>query len=146
MRVTRGRTGKLPTPALRKGFVTEFEDDASPPPSPTRKSIPKVVQEPAPASDPEEEPEPVPEKKPDPVFEIFKTHKKLKEGLCIIRVLGKGRYELVSLKDIDQQHFSSEKIGAVIESNAARRNILALGEEDWEVAKFNCGQAVRSAG
>ena len=151
MRVTRGRTGKLPTPATRKGFVSDFdEEEGSPPPSPSRKASKK-------AENTQEEPvedkvvdvpevkEVVPEKKPGPVFETFKTNKKLEDGLCVVRALGGGRYEIVNLKNVDQEQFSSEEMGCVINNNDSRREVLDVGEREWEAAKFTLGQAVRSA-
>lgn len=151
MRVTRGRTGKLPTPATRKGFVSDFDEDGgSPPPSPSRKASKK-------AENTQEEPvedkfvdvpevkEVVPEKKPGPVFETFKTNKTLEDGLCVVRALGGGRYEIVNLKNVDQEHFSSEEMGSVINSNDSRREALDVDEKEWDTAKFTLGQAVRSA-
>ncbi|KAG4443272.1 hypothetical protein IFR05_001216 [Cadophora sp. M221] len=144
LRVTRGRTGKLPTPASRRGFVTEFEEeDGSSPPSPSRKSLLNAEKEPAEV--PEEVLEVVPAKKLGPVFAVFKSTKKLPDGLCIVRALGGGRYEFVNLKEVDQDQFSSEETGAAIKANGGRRSILAVDDKEWEAAKFNCGQAVRSA-
>ncbi|KAL5331765.1 hypothetical protein ACEPPN_001303 [Leptodophora sp. 'Broadleaf-Isolate-01'] len=143
MRVTRGRTGKLPIPASRRGFVTEFEEDGSPPPSPSRKSLPNAEKEPAQV--PEEVLEVVPAKKPGPVFVVFKSTKKLLDGLCIVRALGGGRYEFVNLTEVNQEQFSSEDTGAAIKADEGRRSILAVDDKEWEAAKFTCGQAVRSA-
>ena len=151
MRVTRGRTGKLPTPATRKGFVSDFdEEEGSPPPSPSRKGFKKaekaqeeVVEEKL--VDVPEVKEFVPEKKPGPVFETFKTNKKLDDGLCVVRALGGGRYEIVNLKNVDQEQFSSEEMGFVINNNDSRREVLDVDEKEWEAAKFTLGQAVRSA-
>ncbi|KAH7317698.1 hypothetical protein BKA65DRAFT_381132, partial [Rhexocercosporidium sp. MPI-PUGE-AT-0058] len=69
----------------------------------------------------------------------------LADGLCVVRALGGGRYEIVNLTDISQEQFSSEETGALIQADGGRRGILALDDKEWEAAKFNCGQAVRSA-
>ncbi|KAK0111447.1 hypothetical protein ONS95_001806 [Cadophora gregata] len=143
MRVTRGRTGKLPTPARRKEFVCDFnEEEDSPPPSPSRKRIKLAMEE---VIDTQGVQEVVPQKKPGPVFEVFKTNKKLEDGLCVVRALGGSRYEIVNLKSVDTQQFSSEETGAIIKGNESRHNILDIGEKEWEAVKFTLGQAVRSA-
>ncbi|KAH7386289.1 hypothetical protein BKA64DRAFT_711519 [Cadophora sp. MPI-SDFR-AT-0126] len=147
MRVTRGRTGKLPTPVARKGFVSEFneEEESSPPPSLSRKRVDKAEEAEEEVVNTQEVNDVVPEKKRGPVFETFKTNKKLVDGLCVVRALGGGRYEIVNLNNVDQQQFSSEEMGVFIENNESRRNILDVGEKEWEAAKFTLGQAVRSA-
>ncbi|XMA14841.1 hypothetical protein WAI453_007632 [Rhynchosporium graminicola] len=145
MRVTRGRTGKLPTPTSRKGFVTVFEDSESPPPSPSRKKLPKFAEEPISPQVPDELLQVVPYKKPAPFLQTFQSKKKLPDGLCIVRALGGGRYEVVPLKDVDLEVASAKENGALIESDAGLRSVLSITPEEWASAKWACDQAISSA-
>lgn len=80
-----------------------------------------------------------------PVFETFSTDKALAEGLCIIRSLGCGTYEILSLKDASCNVLGSEKTGRMIKEIPGRFEMVDMSEEDWKVAKFNCDQAKSSA-
>jgi hypothetical protein len=143
MRVTRTKTGKLPTKVVRDDVVSDYE---SPPASPMR-TAPAIAIESAPESAPElVEPKPIVLKKSAPVFQTIKSNKKIQGGLAIVRDLGGGKYEIISLKNVDQEAFSSKETGVLIKANDARRAAINLGKDDWEAAAFKCAMAVGSAG
>jgi len=83
---------------------------------------------------------------PASVFETFKADKTLQGGLSIVRSLGGGMYEIVSLKYVHRDDISSEETGRIIKSIPGRRAVLDISQEEWEDAKLKCGQAIRSAG
>ncbi|KAL2065488.1 hypothetical protein VTL71DRAFT_3158 [Oculimacula yallundae] len=151
MRVTRARSGKLPTPTPRAGFINDFEeDDASPPTSPSRnKRSSKVAQKPAEVSKEvveavPAEVDPIKEEEPAPIFISFKSEIKIPAGLGVIRPVT-GGYEFVALKDIDFERVSSEATGALLKGDKGRLDMLSIAEKDFEHAKFACGQAIHSA-
>lgn len=79
------------------------------------------------------------------VFQTFETDAKLEGGLCIVRPLGGGKYEIVNLSQVDQEAFSSKDIGATIKGNRGRLNALDVSKEQWDIAAFKCSQAVASS-
>jgi len=83
--------------------------------------------------------------KPTLIFETFKTNKSLQDGLCVVRSLGAGKYELINLNTVDGAAFSSEEIGGRIKSVPECLKLLQTTNENWEVAKLKVGQAVGSA-
>jgi hypothetical protein len=82
---------------------------------------------------------------PRPVFETFTADIALQEGLSIVRSLGAGKYEVVNLKYVDLDLISSGETGRMIKDDPERLKVIELDDEDWEVAKLKCGQAVSSA-
>ncbi|KAE8442390.1 hypothetical protein EG329_003406 [Mollisiaceae sp. DMI_Dod_QoI] len=80
-----------------------------------------------------------------PVFETFESDKKLDPGLCIVRPLGGGKYEIVNLQHVDQQQLSSQETGLTIRHNEGRRGALTIEKEDWQMAILKCEQAIKSA-
>lgn len=134
MRVTRTQTGKLPLKVIREEVVSDYE---SPPPSPRASSAsPPVV---------DYSVEVIP-KKPTPVFQTFKTNTKIEGGLAIVRDLGGGKYEIVNVKHISHNAFSSEETGLIIKADKKRRDAINLSKEDWAEVAFKCAMAVGSAG
>lgn len=79
------------------------------------------------------------------VFETFTSTEKLDMGLCIVRPLGGGKYELINLTQVNQQVFSSKETGLMIQDNEARLQAIGMSKEQWDLAKFKCDQAMKSA-
>ncbi|KAI9050551.1 hypothetical protein LZ554_005712 [Drepanopeziza brunnea f. sp. 'monogermtubi'] len=138
MRVTRTKTGKLPTKVVRDDVVSDYE---SPPPSPVCAAS-AVAIEPIPELP---QPEPIVPKKSAPVFQTIKSNKKIEGGLAIVRDLGGGKYEIISLKSVDPEAFSSKETGVLIKADDARHAAIKLGKDDWEAAAFKCAMAIGSA-
>lgn len=83
--------------------------------------------------------------KPAPIFETFKSNKNLQDGLCVLRSLGGGKYELVNLSTVDGAAFSSEDIGNRIKRIPECLKLLQTTNENWDEVKLKVGQAVGSA-
>jgi len=78
-------------------------------------------------------------------FETFTTEKQLEGGLCIVRSLGGGEYEIVNLKSVDRDLISSEEVGRSINEDRERFQAFQIDEAAWNDAKLKVGQAVKSA-
>jgi hypothetical protein len=82
---------------------------------------------------------------PKPVFQTFTADIELQEGLSIIRDIGGGKYEIVSLKTVLIRQMGSEEVGRTIRSVPEQLALLDMGKAEWSNAKLKCEQAVRSA-
>ncbi|KAJ5040523.1 uncharacterized protein L3040_006177 [Drepanopeziza brunnea f. sp. 'multigermtubi'] len=138
MRVTRTKTGKLPTKVARDDVVSDYE---SPPPSPMSAASATAI-EPTPEL---LQPELIVPMESAPVFQTIKSNNKIESGLAIVRDLGGGRYEIISLKNVDSESFSSKETGVLIKADDARHAAIKLGKDDWEAAAFKCAMAIGSA-
>jgi predicted nucleic acid-binding Zn-ribbon protein len=81
-----------------------------------------------------------------PIFTVFNTDETLDEGLCVIRSLGEGKYELVNLEYAPRADIGTEETGGIIKAIPGRRDMLAIASEKWEDAKLKAELAVKSAG
>lgn len=81
-----------------------------------------------------------------PIFTVFNADEKLDEGLCLIRSLGDGKYELVNLEYAPRADIATEETGEIIKAIPGRRDMLAITTEQWEDAKLKADLAVKSAG
>jgi hypothetical protein len=81
-----------------------------------------------------------------PIFTNFKADEKLDEGLCIIRSLGDGTYELVNLSNAPRADISTKATREVIKAIPGRREMLAISVEQWEDARLKADLAIKSAG
>lgn len=81
-----------------------------------------------------------------PIFTTFETNDPVEEGLCVIRSLGGGKYELVNLKNVPRFDIATEETGEVIKATPGRRDMLAIPPEQWEDAKVKAELAIKSAG
>lgn len=140
MRVTRQKTGKLPPRTVREDVVEDYE---SPPPSPSRKRPAEAMEEPLEVP---EVVEVVVPKKEVPAFQTFKSNKKLEGGLCLVRPLGGGKYEIINVEKVDQELFTSKETGRMVKADESRRMALSIDEQVWKTAQFKCTQAASSAG
>ncbi|PBP24038.1 hypothetical protein BUE80_DR005167 [Diplocarpon rosae] len=140
MRITRLKTGRLPARIIREDVVSDFEDDeplhslsaSMSPVSADQAEIPQILR-------------PVIPKQPVPIFQIVKVDRKLEDGLCLVRALGHGRYELVNLKNVDHDIISSKETGVMIKADEERLNAFKLDKKEWEATAFKCHMAVGSA-
>lgn len=81
-----------------------------------------------------------------PVFQTFESdNKNLGAGLCILRDLGDGIYEIVNLKTVDHSSLTSKELGLTLKNDDTRLAALSVGKEEWQLAQFKCEQAVKSA-
>jgi hypothetical protein len=134
MRETRAKTGKLPPKKIiNYNDPEESEEEIE--------SIP-VAEVAAVENEPVEAVIVAP---PTTVFEKFSTKTKLEEGICVVRPLGGGKYELVNLSKVDLQRLSSEEVGRQIKSTPELLNLLNVANNDWDQLKLKSGQAVASA-
>jgi hypothetical protein len=81
-----------------------------------------------------------------PIFTVFKSDEELDEGLCIVRSLGEGRYELVNLEHSHRFDLAKEETGEIIKAVPERRQMLAISAKQWEDVKVKTQMAVKNAG
>jgi hypothetical protein len=81
-----------------------------------------------------------------PVFTVFESGATLEEGLCVVRSLGGGKYELVNLDAIPRNYIASEETGITIKNIPERREMFAITKERWEEASVKIELAAKSAG
>jgi hypothetical protein len=74
------------------------------------------------------------------VFDTFSTTKILQDGLCLLRCLGDGKYEIVNLDNIPRTTLSSEEAGRELASVPERGNLFHVRESRWEDAMEKCSQ------
>jgi hypothetical protein len=81
-----------------------------------------------------------------PVFTVFESEAPLEEGLCVVRSLGGGKYELVNQDAIPRNHLASEDTGVTIKDIPERREMFAITQERWQEALVKIELAAKSAG
>jgi hypothetical protein len=81
-----------------------------------------------------------------PVFTEIEVKEELEEGLCIVRSLGGGKYELVNLNATSRGLIGSEDIGDMIKGDEARREMFRISKEKWDEAIVKTELAAKSAG
>jgi hypothetical protein len=81
-----------------------------------------------------------------PIFKVFKSDEKLDEGLCVVRNLGNGIYELVNLDHTPQDDMAAEKMGEMIKAVPGRREMLSISVKQWEEVRLKVDLAGNSAG
>jgi hypothetical protein len=131
MRETRAKTGKLPPKKIiNYDDPEESDEDIEPVP------VVEVA---------EAEEETIVVAPPRPVFETFSTKTKLESGLCIVRPLKNGKYELVNLTQSNVNHLSSEEIGHQIQKKPELLELLDTTVNDWDQLKLKSIQTLASA-
>ncbi|KAE9370692.1 hypothetical protein N431DRAFT_546473 [Stipitochalara longipes BDJ] len=80
-----------------------------------------------------------------PVFTEFEADEELEEGLCIVRSLGGGKYELVNLNTVPRALLGSEQTGDMIKGNDERRAMFTIDKEQWEEVIVKTELAAKSA-
>ena len=80
-----------------------------------------------------------------PVFTTFKTKAKLDNGLCLVRSLGGGNFEIVNLTTVADGALGSEETGNLIKNDAALMRMVDIEKKEWDDARIKCNQAVMSA-
>jgi hypothetical protein len=80
---------------------------------------------------------------PADIFATFSTDVVLNEGLNIIRSLGNGKYEVVSLDTVSQNAIGSVEAADLIKSVPEREVALQISKQQWEAAILKCDVAVR---
>jgi hypothetical protein len=81
-----------------------------------------------------------------PVFTEFEAEGELEEGLCIVRSLGGGKYELVNLNTVPRSLLGSEETGEIIKGKEERRAMFAIDKEQWDEVIAKTEMAAKSAG
>ncbi len=81
-----------------------------------------------------------------PVFTVFESEAPLEEGLCVVRSLGGGKYELVNLDAVPRNYLASEEIGITIKNIPQRREMFTITKERWQEASVKIELAAKSAG
>jgi hypothetical protein len=79
------------------------------------------------------------------VFQTFETDAKLQAGLCIIRPLGGGKYEIINMSRVNQEDISSKETGTLVNGNEPRFKAMNVSKEQWDTAAFKCGQVILSS-
>jgi predicted nucleic acid-binding Zn-ribbon protein len=82
----------------------------------------------------------------NPIFTVFRSENKLDEGICVIRSLGDGNYELVNLNNAHHSDMAAEKTGEIIKAVPGRRDMLAIPSELWNDVQAKAEIAIKSAG
>jgi hypothetical protein len=80
------------------------------------------------------------------VFQTFSTKSTLQNGLCIIRGLGKGKYEIVNLDSLTADDLTTPGIKAKLSRDKGRVDMFDIQPIDWEGVQFKCNQALMGAG
>lgn len=80
---------------------------------------------------------------PADIFTTFSTDVNLKEGLSVVRSLGGGKYEIVSLDGVSQNVIGSNEAAELIKSVPERQNALDISKKQWDAAIVKCDVAVR---
>lgn len=84
-----------------------------------------------------------------PAFESFTTTAPLLNGLCIVRKLANGKYELLNLSSVDKPSlFGNLEFTRMLEEdqNAGRLQAFEEAEKKWKTAGLGVGQALRGIG
>ncbi|TVY68928.1 hypothetical protein LSUE1_G004834 [Lachnellula suecica] len=129
-------TGKLPPPVRTINYNEDDEESDN-----EIESLNAAVE----PEEPEEAEEAVIVAPPKPIFETFSTKTKLQSGICVVRELGGGKFELVNLSQVNLQSFSSEEIGRQIQKTPELLSLLDISKEDWRQLQLKSHQAVASA-
>ncbi|PMD54178.1 uncharacterized protein K444DRAFT_136978 [Hyaloscypha bicolor E] len=79
------------------------------------------------------------------VFATFEAGTELEEGLCIVRSLGGGKYELVNLNTVPRGLIASEDTGNILKGDPERRGMFAINKEQWDEAILKTELAAKSA-
>lgn len=77
------------------------------------------------------------------IFTTFTSDKDLGAGLCVIRNLGGGKYEIVNLNDVPRVFLGAEQSTEIVKE---RRDMFNIPAEQWVDAKFKASLAVQNAG
>ncbi|KUJ22859.1 uncharacterized protein LY89DRAFT_664641 [Mollisia scopiformis] len=83
---------------------------------------------------------------PQPVYETFQTAADLSNGLCIVRKLDDGRYEILNLTNAEASTLGNIDTGRLIrgDESGARQQILEEAEQQWKESEFKIGQVLGS--
>ena len=81
-------------------------------------------------------------KDPDAIFKTFKSNIELSAGLCIVRSLGKGRYEIVNLHSVTALDLTTQTMTETLQREQGRLAMFEVKTHDWKNAIFACDQAV----
>lgn len=85
-------------------------------------------------------------KDPATVFRSFSTKADIESGLCVVRSLGKGKYEIVNLQNITAYDLTTPSMTEQLQSNKERLAMFGLDKEDWKKATFICDQVQMNSG
>lgn len=80
-----------------------------------------------------------------PVFQGFTTDAKLFGGLCVIRPLGKGRFEVLNLQRAPLQDLTSYDSAQLLAEDQGRLDSLNNIKRNWVDLKFKVEQTFSSA-
>ena len=84
--------------------------------------------------------------KPESIFQTFVTDAALQAGLCIIRPLGDGEYELINLDTAGANTIGDVATAEFIKSVPERKAAMRVGKKRWDSAINKCDVAVRVTG
>lgn len=90
--------------------------------------------------------QPTAEVETKPIFTTFNTDEKLDEGICIIRALGGGKYEIVNMQDVSRVRLGAEATTNEIKDVPGRRDMFNIPLKEWEEVSFKAGLAVKNVG
>ncbi|KAE8441336.1 hypothetical protein EG329_005485 [Mollisiaceae sp. DMI_Dod_QoI] len=81
------------------------------------------------------------------VFQTFETAANLSDGLCVIRKLDGGSYEIINFSSIDADILGTKEAGDMIrgDETGSRLKVLEGAEKAWKESGFKIGQALGSA-
>lgn len=81
----------------------------------------------------------------EPISTTFKTTAKLANGLCIVRQVGVGKFEIINLSTVPDGTLGSEEVGAMIANNSTLANMIDISQQEWNNARVKCQQGLMSA-
>jgi hypothetical protein len=83
---------------------------------------------------------------PESIFQTFATDATLQAGLCIVRPLGYGEYELINLDTASANIVGDIATAEFIKSAPERKVAMQVGKQRWDSAINKCDVAVRITG
>ncbi|EPE24623.1 hypothetical protein GLAREA_08476 [Glarea lozoyensis ATCC 20868] len=144
---TRTRTGKLPTKVLPPSHdIEDIEDIEDVEETEDIEIIKRIDDGEIDLDGPTLiDPTPQPERFVFETFTTFKSKNHLRDGLSLVRHLGGGKYEIVSLQHSNPDIMGSEEVGDYLRSEPKRLELFNEAKEGFEVSKVNIEQAADSA-
>lgn len=80
---------------------------------------------------------------PAEAFKIVSTDVQLGEGICNVRSLGGGRYEIINLNTVSQNAIGSVEMADLVKSVPERLASFDITKTQWDAAMLKCDVAVR---
>jgi hypothetical protein len=79
------------------------------------------------------------------VFQAFTCDANLSAGVCIIRPLVNGKYELINLSQTDHLTLTSEKTISLFREDEGRLDAMTMIRQEWFNVRYKINQAISGA-